>query len=417
MGTLNDDRLGPWPRGLNNRDTDSKIPEGALRLARNVDVTRTGIIRRRAGYTERVSGSYHSLWGNGSEGYVVKNDALTRLTVSGNTVTETELRTGLASAMRMAYVAVNERVYYSNDVVTGCVVAGVDRPWGVEHAGSLPVAAAVASGGLDAGAYQIAVTFVADDGEEGGTAASVSVNVAQGGGVSLSAIPQPAAGTVSWVRVYVTQANSRTFYRYADLAVGTTTLLISKSATLGMVLETWDLYPPPPGGVLELHNGCIWVGSGRRLWFTEPLRYGQVKRTNSYLFPAEISVIARLSSQALMVAADRHYLLMGADPYNLTLVKSHDYPAVKGTRVTLPDGETRAWASTRGWMMPGEGGVVEVLRDKVEIDVASRGGALYRETNGEDQILISLHDGVMSPSVSERYTQAETTRLKPGVNA
>lgn len=418
MAEVRDDALGPWPLGVNNRDTDSRLPEGSLRLGFNVDVSRRGSVRRRGGYVSRQAGDYHSLWSGDSGAFVVKSNALQKLAVSSaGAVTETALRSGLAAGRRLAYVEVGGSTYYSNGVVTGRVLSGADRPWGVEHAAALPVLAASASGGLDAGRYQVAITYVDDRGEEGGTAAAAAVTVAQGGGISVSAIPQPVAATVATIRLYVTRANGELFERYADLATGATTATVAKTATAGAPLETWDLYPPPAGEVLELHNGSIWIASGRYLWFTEPMRYGQVKRTNVYVFPEAISIVARVSGEQLAVAADRHYVLAGSDPHALALVKAHDCRGVKGTMVRLPDGESVAWATTRGWIDTRKGAMTEVLRDRAVLHEATTGGALYREVSGEAQFVVALHDGQTTQAFCSSYTEAEVIRRKAGVKA
>lgn len=51
-----------FPVGINNRDREYALPEGALREAVNLDVTRDGGLLSRKGLREVLTGDCHSLF-------------------------------------------------------------------------------------------------------------------------------------------------------------------------------------------------------------------------------------------------------------------------------------------------------------------------------------------------------------------
>src|SRR3546814_18967555 len=73
----------------------------------------------------------------------------------------------------MAYVYSNGRIYWSNGQVRGFVLADKSiYPWGIDTPPIQPLLQTTATGGLDAGRYQVAITWMrdinGDAGEESG---------------------------------------------------------------------------------------------------------------------------------------------------------------------------------------------------------------------------------------------------------
>lgn len=409
-GSKREDARGPWLKGVNNRLPDRLVPSDALRNAVNVELRADGTLRRRRGYTSVSEGVYHSLWCEHDIALAVKDNAL--VLIDPTDLSESMLETGLSGGNRMVYVWTPLGVYLSNGAMTGRVVNGVLRAWGVEHAHAQPTLSAVSAGAMDAGRYQVAITYEHSDGEEGGTTAATAVTVSNGGGIQAAAIPQPALlGDVSHINVYVSQANGDRLYHYGRYPTGTTSVTISRSATLGRELTTQFLYPMPAGNVLEEYNGRLYVAVGSLLWFSEPFYYGQRRAANYFQFPAPISIVSRAGNAGLHVVADQHYFLRGGDPAAFVPEPVLAATGVRGSLVKLPpDGARRAWVSSEGIVVStGDGSLELQMAEQVMIEAATEGASLYQERDGETLIVASLNDG-QSAAVAGDFVDAEIIR-------
>lgn len=407
-GSKREDVRGPWPKGVNNRLPDRHVPADALRNAVNVELLSTGTVRRRGGYTSVAEGVYHSLWCENDVALGVKNDAL--IAIDTASLAETTLRAGLSSGNRMTYLWTPQGVYLSNGVITGRYVDGALAPWGVEHAHGQPTLTALSTGGLDAGRYQVAITYQFADGEEGGTTVAATVEVGSGGGIQAAAIPQPASSSVTHINVYVSRANGDVLYHHSTVAVGTTSRTITASTTLGRTLDTQFLYPMPAANVLELFNGRIYAAVGNVVWFSEPFRFGQRRPASFMLFPEPVTILSAVANVGLHVVSDRHYLLEGGGPEAFTMKTVLDNRGVRGTLVKLPNGIVRAWVTDKGLVTsPGDGTLELRLTQQIMIEEATEGSALYQERDGETFILASLRDG-QSAAVAGDFVDAEVIR-------
>jgi hypothetical protein len=407
-GSKREGLAGPWPRGVNNKLPDRLVPDDALRNAVDVELTAAGTLRRRDGYTLRTAGSFHSLWAEDGVALAVKNGSLVALDASLN---ETVLQGGLSPTNRMAYLSTPLGVYFSNGVVTGRYVAGAVRPWGIEHAHAQPRLTAIGAGGLDAGRYQVAITYLAADGEEGGTTTAVAVDVTSGGGIRAAAIPQPAFSGVTHIALYVTQANGDTLYYYGTFAVGTTSVDIARSATLGRQLSRQFLYPMPAGTALEEFNGRLYAAVGNQLWYSEPYDYGQRSPGNFFLFPEAITIVSRAGSAGIHVASDQHYLMSGTGPETFSLVPVLERRGVRGTLTKLPNGVARCWVTEDGMTLsPGDGSLEPRLDKQLVLEESTEGAVLYKEQDGEQFIIASLLDGTQSAAVAGDFVDAEVIR-------
>ncbi|CAN5813635.1 hypothetical protein BH20PSE1_BH20PSE1_00970 [soil metagenome] len=396
---LND--LGPWGLGINNVASDYALAQGELRDAVNVDITLQGHPRRRKGYTSRYTGTaVHSSFSDGATLYGVTGGNLSWFTrATDGTLTPTTIRTGFPTGRPLAYLHFKspldyDRIYYSNGLTTGMLVNRVSYPWGVERPSGQPLVAAAAAGGLDAGTYQVAATFVSVFGEESGSGESARVTVAQGGGITLSAVPQPASGSgVTRVLLYCSEANGAIPYLHTSLPVGTTSAVISRSLSLGRPLETQFMGPPPPGDVLELHYGRIYIASGSVLRWTEALRPGGYRERNFMLFQAPITLIASTTA-GLIIAADRTYFLPGGDPRAMGLVDRLPYGAFRGTLVRDPRREALYWVTPKGLCMASYGGEIRNLSDgRIALRDGARGAGFLREGSGLRQYIGVVRGG------------------------
>lgn len=383
--------------GLTNRTPLTAGDWKRLRQAVNVDLTREGKVRRRTGRVSVYTGAnLHSLWGHGRYGYFVEGTTLKYFRKEAP-ATATTLRTGL-SVGDMSFVALHGDVYYSNGEQQGCLTTGVtDAPWWVETPRSQPAVTAAASGGLDAGEYRIALTYVDATGRESAALPGVSVAVGQGGGIEVSAIPVPVGASVVAKRLYLSVPADPTLYLAATLSAGTTSHALGVGQR-GQPLRTQYLDILPAGELLEYHAGRIWAAKGQFLYFTEALHYGLYNpRTSFFLFPAPITGLGAVEGSGIYVLAGQTYFLSGnaPDAMEQTAVRSYGGPWQRMTKVPTTaikgasgPGSLPVWMSDRGLHAGLAGGqVLDLTEPEVVMPRYARSAALYREEQGVKQLV------------------------------
>lgn len=408
-------KLGPWGLGINNRAEAFDLPQAddnstlVCRDALNMDLSDTGRMRRRRGFTRLLAGnSIHSVFGGSTVFlYVSGNDLWINVPDGDQAV----LRAGVGP-QHMSYVELNGEVYYSNGSVTGKVSAvGADRRWGVPTPANTPTLAAVPGGGLFAGRYGVAITYVDDEGQESGSPVGVFVDVADGQGISVTNIPVPAESLS--VRVYVTKHNDDQYWRAATLPPGSTSYTVI-AGQRGLMLDTMLLDQFPPCTMLEEFNGRVYGVSAfddRVVYYSEPLRYGLVDYNKNFLlYPTSVNLL-KASLDGMYVGSDQLYWMGGMGPEEFQMRAMLPFGAVKGTGTHLKHSYDVVWFSERGWILGSTGGQTKLLSDEhVAPPKYSSGVALYREDRGLRQVLAACKGESYNPLVSSDLSDVETIR-------
>lgn len=416
--------LGPWPGGVNNREADHRIPAGQCRDAKDVTIRGDGSVTLRDGFDNKDTTAMHSLWPQTPQPGIdfmlgVRGSTLVKVTRSAaGALVFTNLRTGMAGKeFPLAYACVDGVVYYGNGIVSGRVVNGSHYAWGVELPDTDPTLTAASTGGLNAGRYQVTCTYIDALGEESGARAGVVVDVAQGGGIAVSAIPQPADGNVSYVCVYATEANGSVFYLHRRLAVGTTSTTVGISATSGRRLMTQFLVPPPAPYLLEVHSGRIYgvdLDYPKMPWFTEPLRFGLMKAGNRLAFEGEVDMMLSVDA-GLFIAADATYFLPGGDPKAFAPRDVFPFGAVRYAATHRPDDNTVLWRPKNGVLCIGapDGSAVHVTEDRVVTKIdAAKGAIAYHQQDGTKQVITVAATGLESELEAESYMEVSQINQK-----
>jgi len=407
------------------------VPRNQLRAATNVDIDRSGIPQRRAGTTQVFAGTrLHSLFADASFDWMLasNNDALTAYDTG---LVPTVLRAGLTPYQPLSYAAINGEVYWTNGFDCGKVTAqGVAVPWGVEKPLGTPNAASTAAGAFTAGAYQVALTYLTLDGEEGGSTLATIVVVPEGGGIQLTQIPQPVDMRIVAARAYVTTPNGEVLYWLRDIPVGMTSVSLAWGP-LGKALETQWLSPMPPGQIVRYGNGRLWVASGNVVWYSEPLHYGQVRAARNFMTFSDEVVVMEYPNEGdgsgLFVATrqrpnkpGRTYFIAGQNPKDAQLRIVHPYGAVKGTGATVPGiwfdpqlgGNVAYWMDDDGVPCLGlAGGTIRPLTTETYLAPDAESGAtLVREINGQRQVLTNLRGTSVNQAAASDVAVATVTR-------
>lgn len=440
-------RLSGWPAGIDNRSAEQALAHDdkgnvvALREAENVDLDKDGKVRRRQGFSKVTSGiAVHSLWSDPGFPLALYADAGELMAMQAD-LGVFSVCDGLMPGQELSYATAAERAYWSNGFQTGCVGAdGSVLPWGIAGPGGQPALVGGGGvGGLDAGTYQVAATFVTATGEESGTPMAAAVSVSQGGGITLTGIPQPVDATQR-IRVYRSKTNGAgamdsatetLLYHVIDIPAGTPTLLLG-AGRLGKPLITQFLEPMPAGQIVRQHAGRLWVATGSTVVYSEPLRYGLTKLPqNRMTFNARIDLMEPVGNGddgggGLFVAAgDRTYWMGGSNPADMRA--AYRYPegagAVPGTAVRVA-GTTLGlettepvvyWLARNGVGCIGlPGGEVMPLRAAQAVGPSAEAGAsVLRDQRGMRQIITALRGAAPQGVAMGDRLECEVIRHDP----
>jgi len=404
-----------WQDGENNILDAVELPETSLRRAVNFDIMDGGDLHRRRGRTLAYIGSIvpNTLFSNGKRVLFVESSNLWELIKGFDGVWNRMLfRTGVGNHA-MAYLAKDDNIYWSNGILTGIIDSeGRDLPWGIRGPVEQPnIAGSDVGGTLDAGTYQVAVTFLDENGQESGTSASKVVEVTtDGGSILLTDIPTPVDGIT--IQVYCSSANGEGLYRVGRLLAGTPNYRITAVSNVQTIrLQTQFGIKPPAGDVLEYHNGRIYIAEGNVVWYTDALRYGLVKPHRNFLqFPSPVTVMKSVAD-GIYICADQTYWISGIDTNEFQQVPVLPYGAVKGTGINLPESDNVAWFSEEGLVIGGlEAQVTAVQEDKSAVSKFENGAMVFRKQRGLRQIIATLGSGTQSAMLAPDYVSLETAR-------
>lgn len=397
--------------GIDNRNPETKVRAGYVRDMENIVTTRDGQMpARRDGYAEAFYTGVrpHSAWGNRVFPWVLFVDAGVLYALDSPDGTPMPLASGLSDGL-VSYTAVNSDVYWSNGTQSGMVRPdGEPWPWACEAPSGQPQAAPSTNGGMDAGTYQYAVTFRDALGRESGTPRAGVVDVPEGGGFTLTGLPQPYDAGVTTLRLYVSEANGEQLRHAHDAAVGVSSITVGKGV-LRKPLTTQFHEPLPAGHLIASGHGRLFVARGREVYWSESLYYGQgVLRTNHHRFGQQGDRIDALAAVGdgtggagvYVACGKRTYWMAGAEPDKWQQVIAYPTGAVAGT-LCWASGEVWGLDSTApvpSWLagngqfcvgLPG-GQIVSYNANTCATDTADVGAAMVREIDGQRQMVATL---------------------------
>lgn len=371
--------------GLRNTVPAERLGAGDLVAANNVDIDASGRISRRDGLTLATAGAYHSLFASGNTCLIVSGANLLRISQN---YALTVLRSGLTLNATMAYVAVNERIYYSNGHQTGCVENSGSRTWGIVPPSSQGQASEV-SGNLPAGAYQWAITFLRDDEQESGTGLAGRIDLQyDGAGIAFSNLPVSDDPGVTGKVLYLSSANGSTLYESHAISNTETSASIVSPIVGGYPLTTQFLSPPPAGQCLAHFNGRIYVASGRYLYPSEPMADELFNREYAIEFDDEITLLAPVDGGLVISAGAMTGFLAGSSPEDFALTTRNTQRAIPGTLVQvngalLLDGasgtkDVPMWMSDAGiCIATPDGQISNLTENRYRMSENGQGAALF----------------------------------------
>lgn len=318
-------------KGLNNVLPPERTTPDYLKQADDIDIDKTGGIRKRKGYSLKISGNFHSLWSEGSDCFAVKDGTLVRIRSDYST---TNLVTGVGDN-RIAYEKYDGAVYYTSEAgYKGVIEGDTVVSFGIDSPNPRPTVSAT-SGMMTQGTYQVALTYVTSDGRESGAGLAQVVEVPANGGISLSGIPSSPDSRVSTVRIYCSTPNGEVLYLVEEIAHGTTTYTIQDVHGGITPLKSFNVYGAPSGQIIRQAHGYMFIAQDNILWYSEPYTPEWWKpHSNFMLFEDRIRAVMPTEG-GMWVAADQLYYLSGRTPSTMNRKAVEPVKAVEGSDVKV----------------------------------------------------------------------------------
>lgn len=376
-------RRDNWTAGANNIAPRDRLPEASLRSAVNVDPLPGGRLAARARYQRRYVGqAVRAVLALGSKLLIADGEDLVEFDTLTNS---SRILRAIAGAGPMVGDELNGRLYFCTADEALEYDGSTVRTWGVPDVLLQPAVAVALGGTLEAGPYQVAMTYTDQWGREGGTDRALAMSVPAGGQLMVTVPPLPAGCTAN---LYVSPVGGSTLYlqRRAQAAG---VVAIGSVGDDGIRCETLLCRAPQPGHLVCAHNGVLAVAIDRYAQLTRPMRPHLVDRVRDvYQYPQRIGVLLSVMGN-LFVGADRMHVLSSVETADVLQSRALEFPAAPGTGVMLPDGRG-AWMTQYGQAIAGPDGVRLLMQGTFAPGPVLRGASGVLDFNGNQLIVSTL---------------------------
>ena len=404
-------------KGLNNVLRPERTEPSYLKTAENIDVDKSGGIRKRPGYTKVISGDVHSLWSEGNDCVAVIDGTLCRINSDYSTINLVEN----IGDTRLHFAKEDGVIYYTSSGPTGIIEGNTAVPFGIEAPNPYPSLSST-TGSLVKGEYQIALTFVASDGRESGARLAQNITVAQNTGIVVSNIPASNDSRVNSVRVYSSTPNGEVLYLVGEIPNGTSSYTIRDVSGAVTPLKSFNVYQAPNGQILRFAHTRMWIAQDNILWFSEPYSPEWWRpHTNFQVFEERIRAVMPTEG-GMWVAADQLYYLNGKDPANASRKAVEPVRAVEGSDVKIVGAYIFIENTPIGykWLVTTDKGVYVCFNDGLALNMteknvafpqAAEGTAMFVQEEGINRYVTQLQteQGTNNAAVGDLVT-AEIVR-------
>jgi hypothetical protein len=309
--------------GLHNKENPRSIPDNALALAIDIDLSDAGVITQRPGYAltkaiANITSAYTTFEG---ESYLVAGNILYRVL--------SDLSLANLGACTATAFADDKNVLYTNDGLR--IIGNTTTQLNFTFPRFPPVLTAT-TGSLPAGWYSAAYTFVSPTGLESGSAQITSLELTNPGGIAITTDIPPVGYTV---RTYLTEVGGSVYYDAS-----------------GMPLDDVQVLSEPfPDGVEQLawYDSSLYVGKcldDKRsiVWWSKPYHPHLYARDKDY-FIVQGQLRALMPTLQGLVVATSEAIYVWSEG---ALTPLTNYGTPPGRPITrLPDGSVRIF-SNRG---------------------------------------------------------------------
>lgn len=364
-------KIGPWPVGMDNVDEDTELPTDrngnvvAARDCYNGDFTDTGKFAVRPGFQHLVTAQgLHSLWSPSDRSdyaLAVRGTELVRITLSGDAYAIDHVA-DLPSDRPMSFDRLGGMDVFTSPDIIGTVAPSGVHPIAPPDATRPQASVSVGIGGLYEGRYSVAYAWIDAQGREGGLSDMVTLDVPEGGGISLTfpdAGGQPGAVQRA---IYRTPANGDKLY-FAGSALAAQTSTILGQATLGRATSTQFLRALVGGNFVRRWRGRLLVAQGRTLRVSEPFNYGLHSPRHGFVrFDQRITFLEGVEGGVYVGQPDGVKFLDGASPSDWNQKDTGASAPVPGSsrlvssdlfdpQLQLPPGDCAVWLARNGYVL------------------------------------------------------------------
>ena len=405
-------KIGPWPRGMDNRRADhdlNSMDAGmplAVRNAVNVDFSANGKVRRRKGSTPVYVGIGTSHGFSCPAGCFFAEGGMLKRFNSDNSSTPLCALAG----SRITYHYLHGVVYLSDGLAAKKIVDGVVGNWGMAVPGDVTLHGI--PGDYSAGVYLGAVSFVDAAGVESGASRIATVSLDANCGVVFSNLPATTDPQALFLRLYLSTPNGAELYHIADVAIGTPSYAINTGRyDDGNILDLAHVYPPPAGDIIRSYKGRMYVASGPYVSYSDPFEPDHFRVDNTLQFPGDVQVMEPVEN-GIFFATDKNTFFYGGVPDDgFQVADALPYGAIFGTGITLPDQEGVMWQSQRGLIMGANDGSVKNLQEEnVATESGTSGAMLVRRQDGIKQAIAVINNPQASSLSASSFIEAEIIR-------
>lgn len=381
--------------GINNVQPQERLTAEDLSDAMNCDITITGQIQRRKGYTRTTPAAYRHLWQ--ADGFLLGVDSLGNLV---NVDTSAVLYASLGYTDRVWYCNLPDgRTAFSNGLINGLVTASARTRWGMPIPSGLGSASDVA-GSLHPGSYRYSIAYVRDaDGREGPPLHSEPIDLASGG-ISIMGMPTLTGHSIN---VYLTSHNGTEPY-LAGNTTGSAFSFTGANHDLQARLRTNNLSPAPVGTLMAFWKTRALVAVGTTVYASLPHAWELFDMARDFkqigqLHDTTITLLQPVDG-GIFVGTDKALYFMGGQTWDQLAIGRPAVlgPVVLGSGVSAPGkrigiGDGRASGDcmlciANGAIVAGlpDGGVAELTRDRYHTE-ATEVCATFRDVDDIPQYI------------------------------
>ena len=363
------------------------------RVILNMDVFESGYAKQRTGLTALSTGivTCSSLYAVNNKYMLVVGGggtysfSLWKLYIDGTKVELSEVIGGNA----VSYVTVGYKIYMSSKSwkkVFNTLTETLEE-WGVDIPAEAPSLSIVA-GAMPAGKYGVVFTRLASDGRLSGTSDISYITLSSDGAIAV-------LNTASDLIVWATGPDGAEFFFSMGSVI---------NGNIGA--ERISSFGAEPPGFMEnlvISGGRIWGSRGKKVYYSRPYGYEWFDRDGFLEFHEDITMIAPLPNQSLFIHTENDtFYLSSSNPTESVAIRVADGDgAIPGTlgfaRLSEKDEKVPFWASKSGILLGSSGGSVQrVTQGKVRFDGVGKGASLFRQIEGQPQLLSAFEQGSVS---------------------